>query len=168
MRKRKKESVYFFFFQAEDGIRDGRVTGVQTCALPISMTSSPSTARRRRSSQSANTSSRRWRSHPTGARAGRRTPRAARADRFLSSSQMAQSEALTYPWTVPAIRFPIRIGRRSRPYLRLWTVRPDTAFAELDDDVDVHFGRFTIRTPVANLASWRIEGPFLWITAIGI
>src|SRR4051794_41645652 len=27
----------FFFFQAEDGIRDGRVTGVQTCALPISL-----------------------------------------------------------------------------------------------------------------------------------
>src|SRR5690348_18503341 len=28
--------IIFFFFQAEDGIRDGRVTGVQTCALPIS------------------------------------------------------------------------------------------------------------------------------------
>src|SRR5207247_8336822 len=27
----------FFFFQAEDGIRDPLVTGVQTCALPISM-----------------------------------------------------------------------------------------------------------------------------------
>src|SRR5438876_798601 len=27
--------IAFFFFQAEDGIRDGRVTGVQTCALPI-------------------------------------------------------------------------------------------------------------------------------------
>src|SRR2546429_5864886 len=27
----------FFFFQAEDGIRDVAVTGVQTCALPISM-----------------------------------------------------------------------------------------------------------------------------------
>src|SRR6267143_4659540 len=26
---------WFFFFQAEDGIRDGTVTGVQTCALPI-------------------------------------------------------------------------------------------------------------------------------------
>src|SRR5690625_6060319 len=26
---------YGFFFQAEDGIRDGHVTGVQTCALPI-------------------------------------------------------------------------------------------------------------------------------------
>src|SRR5689334_23536095 len=29
-------SFFFFFFQAEDGIRDGTVTGVQTCALPIS------------------------------------------------------------------------------------------------------------------------------------
>src|SRR5438309_10852054 len=29
-------SVCVFFFQAEDGIRDGTVTGVQTCALPIS------------------------------------------------------------------------------------------------------------------------------------
>src|SRR6266481_5825795 len=27
--------LFFFFFQAEDGIRDGTVTGVQTCALPI-------------------------------------------------------------------------------------------------------------------------------------
>src|SRR2546425_2289566 len=30
--------VFFFFFQAEDGIRDKLVTGVQTCALPISST----------------------------------------------------------------------------------------------------------------------------------
>src|SRR5687767_15721039 len=28
--------IYVFFFQAEDGIRDKLVTGVQTCALPIS------------------------------------------------------------------------------------------------------------------------------------
>src|SRR2546426_7853598 len=28
-------SYFFFFFQAEDGIRDYKVTGVQTCALPI-------------------------------------------------------------------------------------------------------------------------------------
>src|SRR2546427_8297582 len=27
--------IFFFFFQAEDGIRDLTVTGVQTCALPI-------------------------------------------------------------------------------------------------------------------------------------
>src|SRR3712207_7428162 len=33
--KRLKREL-FFFFQAEDGIRDIGVTGVQTCALPIS------------------------------------------------------------------------------------------------------------------------------------
>src|SRR5258708_17453984 len=37
-------SVFFFFFQAEDGIRDDLVTGVQTCALPIW----PERGRRRR------------------------------------------------------------------------------------------------------------------------
>src|SRR3989454_7204309 len=30
-------NVIVFFFQAEDGIRDYKVTGVQTCALPISI-----------------------------------------------------------------------------------------------------------------------------------
>src|SRR3989475_913360 len=35
---------YFFFFQAEDGIRDLTVTGVQTCALPISNPSALSRA----------------------------------------------------------------------------------------------------------------------------
>ena len=29
------DCIVFFFFQAEDGIRDSPVTGVQTCALPI-------------------------------------------------------------------------------------------------------------------------------------
>src|SRR5256885_30460 len=36
VRKRVLVTDYFFFFQAEDGIRDYKVTGVQTCALPIS------------------------------------------------------------------------------------------------------------------------------------
>src|SRR5260370_5830884 len=35
-RSRWKLLSSFFFFQAEDGIRDSSVTGVQTCALPIS------------------------------------------------------------------------------------------------------------------------------------
>src|SRR5690625_7741501 len=35
-----------FFFQAEDGIRDGHVTGVQTCALPIFRSPGPTTWRR--------------------------------------------------------------------------------------------------------------------------
>src|SRR3989454_7419219 len=33
--------LFFFFFQAEDGIRDYKVTGVQTCALPISASIPP-------------------------------------------------------------------------------------------------------------------------------
>src|SRR2546429_4152276 len=36
-----EECSFFFFFQAEDGIRDVAVTGVQTCALPISSRQSP-------------------------------------------------------------------------------------------------------------------------------
>src|SRR2546427_7854210 len=34
-RKRRRGDHLFFFFQAEDGIRDLTVTGAQTCALPI-------------------------------------------------------------------------------------------------------------------------------------
>src|SRR5690606_39766581 len=42
-------AILFFFFQAEDGIRDFHVTGVQTCALPIyARTSSHSSFLRRR------------------------------------------------------------------------------------------------------------------------
>src|SRR5256885_5837809 len=33
--RRLRVLLCFFFFQAEDGIRDYKVTGVQTCALPI-------------------------------------------------------------------------------------------------------------------------------------
>ena len=38
----------YFFFQAEDGIRDSPVTGVQTCALPILVARLPESARDRR------------------------------------------------------------------------------------------------------------------------
>src|SRR5438128_12117989 len=38
----------FFFFQAEDGIRDATVTGVQTCALPIFRSDPQSLLRRLR------------------------------------------------------------------------------------------------------------------------
>src|SRR2546427_8918950 len=49
--------MFFFFFQAEDGIRDLTVTGVQTCALPIYLHRDPfdryaaALRRRRNSSQ---------------------------------------------------------------------------------------------------------------------
>src|SRR5256885_12458303 len=39
--RRTRRVCVFFFFQAEDGIRDYKVTGVQTCALPISKIGQP-------------------------------------------------------------------------------------------------------------------------------
>ena len=66
------------------------------------------------------------------------------------------------------LRFPIRIGQRSRRFVRLWTARPESAYVEVNGELDVNFGRFRFRTPIANIASWRIEGPFRWITAIGV
>ncbi len=67
-----------------------------------------------------------------------------------------------------AQRFPIRVGPRSRPLLRLFGVRSDNAFVTLDGELDARFGRFRMTTPVSNIASWRIEGPWRWITAIGV
>ena len=66
-------------------------------------------------------------------------------------------------------RFPIELGRRSRPLLRLFfRVRPDNAYVDLGEDLEARFGIGHLRTPLSNVSSWRIEGPWLWITAIGI
>jgi hypothetical protein len=67
-----------------------------------------------------------------------------------------------------ARRFPIRIGRRSRPLLLLFGVRGNNAYVDLNDELDARFGFFRLRTPVTNITSWSIEGPWLWITAIGV
>jgi hypothetical protein len=66
------------------------------------------------------------------------------------------------------MRFPIRIGPRSRGVVRLFGASPETAYAELGDDLEIRFGRFDFRTQVANLARYRIEGPFTWIKSIGV
>jgi hypothetical protein len=66
-------------------------------------------------------------------------------------------------------RFPIELGRRSRPLLRLlFGVTPENAYVDLGDELEAHFGYGRLRTPLTNIAAWRIEGPWLWITAIGI
>ena len=70
-------------------------------------------------------------------------------------------------------RFPIRVGRRSRLFLRIaFGVSPDNAWVEVGDPpsgaVAVSFGRFHFRTTLDNVTRWRIEGPWLWITAIGV
>src|SRR5690242_10451811 len=67
-------------------------------------------------------------------------------------------------------RYPIRIGDRSRLFLRIaFGVRPDRAWVDVGDAViRARFGRFEVTAPLADATRWRIEGPWLWITAIGV
>ncbi len=69
-----------------------------------------------------------------------------------------------------APRYPIRIGRKSGPFLRIvFGVTPERAWATVaDGQVTARFGRFEFRVPVTNVTGWRIEGPWRWITAIGV
>lgn len=67
-------------------------------------------------------------------------------------------------------RFPFRLGRRSRPVLRIFGVRDsDDAYVRVEGDQFLaRFGRFEADTGIDNIVSWRIEGPWRWITAIGV
>jgi hypothetical protein len=69
-----------------------------------------------------------------------------------------------------ATRCPIRIGRRSAGLLRLvFGVTPDRAWATADArEIVVRFGRFELRVPTGTVTRWRIEGPWRWITAVGV
>lgn len=67
-------------------------------------------------------------------------------------------------------RYAIRIGRRSALLLRVaFGVTPERAWSEIADGVvTTRFGRFELRVPLSNVVRWRIEGPWRWITAIGL
>jgi hypothetical protein len=66
--------------------------------------------------------------------------------------------------------YPIRIGRRSRLFLRFFFgVRPGHDLVRLEDGmIEIRFGWFSPRFPVSQVVRWRIEGPWLWVTAIGV
>jgi hypothetical protein len=67
------------------------------------------------------------------------------------------------------MHFPFHLDRRWRaPLLLVLGVRPGNAYVELDGEFDAHFGLYRVHTPLANVVSWRIEGPWRWITAIGV
>ena len=65
-------------------------------------------------------------------------------------------------------RFPMRLGRKSRPLLLLWGARPSNSYVDVNDELDAHFGLFRLRTPLSNIARWSAEGPWLWVTSIGV
>lgn len=69
-----------------------------------------------------------------------------------------------------AREFPFRIGAKSRLLLRvLFGVRPSVDGVRVDDGgVHVRFGRFRFEVPLSNITGYRIEGPWRWITAIGV
>ena len=76
---------------------------------------------------------------------------------------------MTFPPSQTNRRFPIRIGPRSRPILRvLFGVKPDNAYVDLGERLDARFGWSRIDSPVSNIIRWRLEGPWLWLTAIGV
>ncbi len=66
--------------------------------------------------------------------------------------------------------YPIRVGRRSRLFLRFFFgVRPGHQSVRIGEGrVEIRFGWFNPTFPVADVERWRIEGPWLWITAIGV
>ncbi len=67
------------------------------------------------------------------------------------------------------MRFPMRLGRKSRPVLLLFGVREGNAFVDIDGgELDANFGFFHLRTPISNIVRYSIEGPWFWITAIGV
>jgi hypothetical protein len=88
--------------------------------------------------------------------------------RVTNGGQTSSARGYDYAVAMDAVRFPIRIGRRSRWVVRLFGATPSTAYAEVGDDLLIRFGWFTFRTPLANIERYRIEGPFTWIKAIGV
>src|SRR5574343_225593 len=90
----------FFFFQAEDGIRDRDVTGVQTCALPISVLNPPATKPASRSTTappafSPTPCTRRWRCTPSTAASFRSSLRATMSGALLVGCAFAEALAVS-------------------------------------------------------------------------
>ena len=71
---------------------------------------------------------------------------------------------------MPPHRFAYRLAPRSGWVLWLFGVHgPEDAYVDLDDDrLVARFGWSSATIPLTNIRSWRIEGPWRWITAIGV
>jgi hypothetical protein len=68
-----------------------------------------------------------------------------------------------------ATRYPIRVGARSAPLLLALGATRNRAWVDLDGAwISARFGFFRFRVPVEAVTSWRVEGPWRWITAIGV
>src|SRR2546426_2973110 len=114
--------LFFFFFQAEDGIRDYKVTGVQTCALPISQRRGRYPRRRGRARVARGTAARDDHAH---VREGNLTPAARQArtrpwrrherQRDRKSTRLNSSH-LVISYAVFCLKKKNRCARPGRPY----------------------------------------------------
>ncbi len=68
-----------------------------------------------------------------------------------------------------ARRFAFLHDPRFALLLRAHGVRPDNSWVEVtDEEVEARFGRFSVRTPLANVADVEVSGPYRWSKAVGI
>jgi len=65
-------------------------------------------------------------------------------------------------------RFEFAFEPRLRPFARLFGVSPGNAYVDVgDDQLTVHFGRWSLRTPLANVAAATATGPYNWWKVAG-
>jgi hypothetical protein len=57
-------------------------------------------------------------------------------------------------------RYPFSVDPTWRLPLRLIGVRPSSAYVEVNDELMVRFGPWTLRTPMSNVAGATVTGPF--------
>src|SRR6266496_167720 len=93
--------LFFFFFQAEDGIRDLYVTGVQTCALPISRPDRGSSTRRPLRSRCPHRTNRRPRRARREPRQATRMPAPSAGSLAAPAAVMAERSVDRLPGVVP-------------------------------------------------------------------
>src|SRR5256712_2677135 len=107
---------FFFFFQAEDGIRDLIVTGVQTCALPISRAASIFAAFAIPAAFASDAPPNLWMwGGERGARAISLSRSRPRGGRRRTSGRWCHGPPRRVPWRRP------RLARRRRPPPRRWS-----------------------------------------------
>src|SRR5256884_8119807 len=112
--------MFFFFFQAEDGIRDVAVTGVQTCALPIcveAVASAPSgIGRRRRAGRGRGGGSRAFERGESGLELLETGPRALEHPRLgvelVPGHQIELAESLAQHRAEVALEVPLHAAQR--------------------------------------------------------
>ncbi|MEP6462224.1 MAG: hypothetical protein ABJC62_02155 [Frankiaceae bacterium] len=70
---------------------------------------------------------------------------------------------------MPDFRFDFDFDPRFRLPLALAGITPSTTAAYLrDGHFEVRFGAWTLRTPISNITSAELAGPFRWVRAVGV